>query len=535
MKAFTQLYVALDQTNKTIGKIAAMESYFRSAPPNDAAWAVYFLSGRKLKQLIPTKLLRLWTIEKASVSPWLFDECYEVVGDLAETMALVLPDVEERSCGTLSEWMERLVPLRKQSMDEQRDVFFDAWGSLTTSERFVFHKIITGAFRIGVSQSLLVRGLAQASGVATEAIAHRLMGSWEPTASFYESLIHPEIQETQISRPYPFYLAHPLEDEPTVLGEINEWQVEWKWDGIRATVIHRNGEVFIWSRGEELITERFPEIAAATRRLPQGIVLDGEILAWRDDRVLPFGELQKRIGRKNLTKRIMQDVPVCYMAFDCLEFEGQDRRESSLSERRNLLEKTIGGQNGEEQMSVLRLSPLHVCKSWEQLMLLRSRSRDYGTEGLMLKRKTSPYRVGRPRGDWWKWKIEPYTVDAVLIYAQSGHGKRASLFTDYTFAVWDHGKLVPFAKAYSGLDDNEIRQVDAYVKRATIERFGPVRSVKPELVFELAFEDIRESSRHKSGIAVRFPRILRWRKDKAVEEADSLETIRAMIRSQRVS
>ncbi|MGV3486280.1 MAG: ATP-dependent DNA ligase [Planctomycetaceae bacterium] len=532
MKRFTRLYLELDQTNKTLKKVDAIERYFRDADPQDAAWALYFLSGQKVRQLIPTKLLRQWAAAASGVEMWLFEECHDVVGDLAETMALMLPDVATSSDVSLARWMETLLPLRESTLEEQRQTLLDAWQELDASQRFVLHKIITGSFRVGVSQGLLVRGLAQATGIDAETLSHRLMGHWEPTGEAFLQLCDPDDTDAQISRPYPFFLAHPLEELPEIgLGDVDQWQAEWKWDGIRAAVIRRAGQVFIWSRGEELITERFPEVADAADTLPSGTVLDGELVGWTAEGVLPFGDLQRRIGRKNLTKRILQEVPVAFIAFDCLESEGQDIRPLPLVERRKHLEGLLLAEDGALRDPRLRLSPIHAVSDWDSLKQLRAVSREHHAEGLMLKRGVSPYRVGRPRGDWWKWKIEPYTIDAVLIYAQRGHGKRASLYTDYTFAVWDQERLVPFAKAYSGLTDEEIRRVDHFVRRNTLEKFGPVRSVKPELVFELAFEDIRISSRHKSGIAIRFPRIARWRTDKSIEDADSLAAIQSLLQS----
>lgn len=560
MQRFAQLFAELDQTNKTNDKIAAMARYFREVDSASAAWALYFLSGQKLQRLIPTGLLRAWAIEVADIEEWLFDECYEAVGDLGETISLIVPrPIAIDGELSLAQWVEeRLLPLRRLTAVEQYSAIVAAWRSLDQVACLVLNKLLTGSFRVGVSQKLVVRAVADASGVDAEVLAHRLMGSWQPTPEFYETLVHPDAQDAQLSRPYPFYLAHPLEQEPSSLGDIREWQAEWKWDGIRAQIVRREHQTFIWSRGEELMTERFPELESTAAHLPNGVVLDGEIVGFRDQMILPFAHLQRRIGRKQLGKKVLSEVPVAFLAFDILELDGVDVRALPLAERRPLLERvirqvqqraalslqavtvistlplggdTLTGNDYASDEGVFRLPSTVLAESWEKLAELRQTSREQKAEGIMLKRLTSPYRVGRPRGDWWKWKIEPYTIDAVLIYAQRGHGRRASLYTDYTFGVWDGDTLVPFAKAYSGLTDVEIRRVDSFVRRNTLERFGPVRSVKPELVFELAFENIQLSTRHKSGIAVRFPRILRWREDKPITEADSLETIRAMLRS----
>ncbi|MBW4435639.1 MAG: ATP-dependent DNA ligase [Pleurocapsa minor GSE-CHR-MK-17-07R] len=527
MKGFAALYAELDATTKTNDKVAALARYFSSASPEDAAWALYFLSGRRIKNLLNSRKLHAWAIERADVPEWLFGECYDAVGDIAETIAHLLPAPDHTDDRPLSWWVEtRLLPLKSAPEEAQREIILEAWDALDGVERFVWNKLITGGFRVGVSQLLITRALENVTRLPGATLAHRLMGEWQPDASFWAQLTAQEDGAAQISRPYPFFLAYAVDEDFTALGPSSDWQVEWKWDGIRSQVIARGGDIFIWSRGEELVTERFPEIASAARALPEGTVIDGEILPWKDGHVLPFALLQQRIGRKNLTKRILQDIPAVVLAYDVLEWGGVDIRERPLDERRALLDSIVGAANSPS----LLMSPLVGAQSWDDLAVLMRDARARGVEGFMLKRRTSPYRVGRQRGDWYKWKVSPLTVDAVLVYAQRGSGKRASLYTDYTFAVWDENRqLVPFAKAYSGLTDAEIRQVDAYVRRSTIEKFGPVRTVTPELVFELAFEGIQRSGRHKSGIAVRFPRIANWRRDKSIEEADTLETIRAML------
>ena len=528
MRDFAQLYVELDQTNKTNEKVEAMRFYFETAPAGDAAWAFYFLSGRKPRQIIPSAKLREWAIEQSGIPDWLFMESRDTVGDTAETIALLLPNSDSLGDTSLKELVEgELLPLRSSDEENQRREVVDAWSRMNYSQRLVYNKLITGAFRIGVSQQLVVRALSHIAELPVDVITHRAMGDWEPTAEFYLGLIspHDDNDETPIARPYPFHLAHQLDGEPEALGEIVDWQAEWKWDGIRAQVIKRADKVFIWSRGEDLITERFPEIAMAAAELPDGTVLDGEILPWKNGRVLPFTELQRRIGRKNVSAKILTEIPVILQAYDLIEKGGEDMRAVSFSERRVLLESVLGEMNTD----VIRPTQFIGASSWTELAERRTESRDLGVEGFMLKRRSSPYRTGRHRGDWWKWKIDPLTIDAVLTYAQKGTGKRANLFTDYTFGIWHDGVLVTFAKAYSGLTDAEIRKVDRFVRDNTLETFGPVRMVRPELVFEIAFENIQRSTRHKSGVAVRFPRILRQREDKTVEQADSLASIHEML------
>ena len=530
MKRFTELFFEIDSTNRTSEKVEAMVRYFRDAPPADAAWALYFLSGRKLNRSVSTTVLRLWLSEETGLPMWLIEECYDTVGDLAEALALLYPDRERRDDIPLHQLVEeRMIPLRALPDSDKRALLVDDWNRMSMQERLVWNKLIMGSFRVGVARTLLERAIALAADLPQSLIAHRLMGNWEPTASGFEALIASAEAETihQV-QPYPFFLAQPIENAAQPLGAVEDWLAEWKWDGIRAQLIQRNGETRIWSRGEELITDRFPELAALGPLLPDGTVLDGEILAWdtttEPPQPLPFAALQTRIGRKTLSAKLLKEVPVALIAFDLLEWEGKDLRATPLHKRRACLETLVAAID----TPALRLSPPLAATSWDALAALRARSREANAEGLMLKRKSSAYGVGRPRGDWWKWKIEPYSIDAVLTAAQPGHGNRANLFTDYTFGVWQEDRLVTIAKAYSGLTNPEIAEVDAFVRRHTLERHGPVRTVEPLLVFELAFEGVQTSTRHKAGLAVRFPRIARWRRDKQPADADTLETLRTL-------
>jgi len=523
MKQFAQLFTALDQTTKTLDKIKALVAYFKKANDQDKLWAIAILSHRRPKRTVNATLLATWASELSRLPGWLFEESYHVVGDLAETITLVLPAPVETSNETLTYWIGFIRDLESLTIEEKRDRITQAWMKLDTAERFVFNKLITGSFRVGVSQSLMVKALAQHAGVKENIVAHRLMGNWSPSQDTYADLVL-SADTQDYSRPYPFYLAYALEDEVESLGEPSEWQAEWKWDGIRGQVIVRNKMLFVWSRGEELVTDKYPEYAGFVDVLPDGVVLDGEILPFMDDSPLSFNVLQTRIGRKVLSPKILRDAPVAFMAYDIVEYDGEDIRGWRMDERRALLEKVCGGRHPS-----LRLSPVIQFTSWEALKEERKRARELSSEGIMLKRKESVYRDGRRRGDWWKWKVDPRTIDAVMIYAMSGHGRRANLYTDYTFAVWNGDQLVPFTKAYTGLTDEEIREVDRWIRQHTIEKFGPVRSVTPALVFEIAFEGIAKSSRHKSGIALRFPRIARWRKDKPGKEANTLADLTEML------
>ena len=554
MRAFADLFAELDETTKTGEKVAAMVRYFRTADPADAAWAVYFLTGRKPKQVVPTKLLRQWATELAGVPDWLFDECYHSVADLAETMALLVPPPATTDDRPLARWVEDdLLPLRAADPVTQKRVILHAWDSFGPGRRFVWNKLITGQFRVGVSQLLVVRALAEVAALPAPSVALRMMGEWQPTAAFFAGLVGATGDIADPSRPYPFFLASQLEGDPADLGPVGDWAAEWKWDGIRSQLVRRDGQTFLWSRGEELVTDRYPEVVAAAAGLPDGTVIDGELLPWGPDGVRPFADLQRRIGRKTVGKALLAEVPVVLLAYDLLELAGDDLRERPWGWRRAALEQLVAAA-GETRVPLpptavrkpgrqtalfaddpaptaggLQLSPVLAADSWDALAGVRAESRSRRVEGLMLKRRESPYRTGRVRGDWWKWKIAPLAVDAVLVSSQRGSGKRAGLYTDHTFAVWDASRLVPFAKAYSGLTDAEIRQVDRFIKAHTTDTFGPVRAVTPELVFEIGFEGIQASTRHKSGVAVRFPRILRWRSDKSPADADTLEAVKKLL------
>jgi DNA ligase 1 len=541
VETFALLFKAIDETTKTSQKVSVLVDYFANCNASDAAWAIYFLTGRKIRQLVPSARLKAALRVKTNIPQWLFDEAYEVVGDLAETIALLadnasvsgtnaISTTQARSNLSLTEWVEvRLMGLKDLDEIQQQNKLIEYWDELNLVEKFVFTKLITGNFRVGASQQLVVKALSRLTEISEESITHRLSGEWYPSVDFYQALIQRDTKDSDKSRPYPFFLAYPLEtdyDQFSSTEKFCDWIIEWKWDGIRSQLIRREGESFLWSRGGELISTGFPEIIEESKLLPDGTVIDGEILAWANDEAMPFQFLQKRIARKTVSKKMLAEIPAALMAYDLLEWQGVDIRSEPFNTRRNLLEQLVASLNKQVSQNKLMLSPMVSAISWSELLLKREASRNQKVEGLMLKRTSSAYGVGRRKGDWWKWKIDPYLVDAVLIAAQPGHGRRASLYTDYTFGVWQNDELITVAKAYSGLDDSEIRKVDAFVRKNTLARFGPVRTVKPELVFELAFEGIQISTRHKSGIAMRFPRIARWRTDKPASEADKLETLK---------
>jgi DNA ligase-1 len=525
MKALAKLFTAIDQTTSTNEKIDALVSYFNRAPAEDAIWCIALLTGRRPKRVIKTGELWTWAEELSKIPQWLFTESYSIVGDLAETITLLLPSHTNTSEYSLHKVMEDMASLQDRSETERKEYVTGMWLQLNKHELFVFNKLITGGFRMGVSDKIVIKALAKHFNIDENIVAHRLTGSWQPQNNSPQKLLKEENAADNISRPYPFYLAYPLEVSPAELGDINDWYVEYKYDGIRGQIIVRDNQLFVWSRGEDLLTEKFVEFHELVHMLPNGTVLDGEILPRKDNKFLSFNAMQTRIGRKNITKKAREEAPLVMVCYDILEHNGVDIRHLSLQERRSILENLLQLTRANYPDVPLMISPLVVKDSWEEIIEVRSASRDASVEGLMLKNKHSVYKTGRRRGDWWKWKIDPLSIDGVLIYAQRGHGRRADLYTDFTFAVWDGDELVPFAKAYSGLTDKEMAEVDAWIKKNTKEKFGPVRSVTPTLVFEIGFEGINTSSRHKSGIALRFPRILRWRKDKTARDANTREDL----------
>ena len=518
MKQFSDLFSTIDQSTKTTAKVEALAAYFDAAPKADRVWTIAMFSGRRPKRTVTTTRLREWAADQAGIPMWLFEEAYPIVGDLAETITLVLPPASRQSDHSLSHWIDYIRALAPLDDTERKSRVLDAWDQLDTTARFLFNKLITGGFRVGISQKLMTRALSRATGQEESQLAHRLMGQWDPATTTWEVLIESEDVGADASRPYPFYLAYALETSPEELGAPEDWHAEWKWDGIRGQLILRDGQHFVWSRGEELMTDRFPELARALDFLPQGTVLDGELLAWAEQHPQSFNALQKRIGRQTVPKKLLSEAPVILYTYDLLELDGKDLRHHPFAERSAQLANLVAKLPA---AAPLRLSPPVAFSTWEELAQQRDAAREQQAEGLMLKRKSSTYGVGRKKGDWWKWKLDPLTIDAVMIYAQQGHGRRANLFTDFTFAVWKGNELIPFTKAYSGLTDDEFRQITAWVRKNTLQRFGPVRQVTPEHVFEIAFEGIQASTRHKSGVALRFPRMSRWRHDKSVAEAST--------------
>jgi DNA ligase-1 len=525
MKQFSELISAVEITNKTNAKIAALVHYFRVSEDKDKLWLIALFTGKRPSRPVKSSLMKQWCAEITNIPEWLFLESYSTVGDLGETLALLLPPPTHRIEKSLNAWMQELIKLKPKTEEEKKEYVLNVWHGLEAQERLLFNKLIGGSFRIGVSKKTLVNALAKLTNIDANQLMHSIIGNWDINSITFDELLSGSHINYDNSKPYPFCLAYALEKELDELGDVNDWQAEYKWDGIRGQIVKRNGELFIWSRGEELVTQQFPELTAVFETWTHDFVIDGEILAIKDSSVLLFNDLQKRLNRKNISKKLLEDVPVGFYAYDIMEFENKDIREESLAERRKKLE-LIFQQNTAEN---IKLSEVVEVKQWSDLHEIREGSRNVNSEGLMLKHKHSPYHTGRKKGDWWKWKVDPLTIDVVMIYAQKGSGRRSSKYTDYTFAVKKEEGLVTVAKAYSGLTDAEITEISKWVNKNAIEKFGPVRTVKAELVFEIAFEGIALSKRHKSGVALRFPRIKRWRKDKTVDEIDTIETVKDLI------
>src|SRR6218665_454082 len=532
MKNFAELIKTLDSSNKTNLKVDALTHYFKNASDEDKVWTIAILSHRRPPRPVNTTLLRLWANELANIPLWLFEESYHIVGDMEETIALIIPAANEHSDKSLTEYLQEMIALKSKTDEEKKAYLQQNWLSLNYYERFVFTKLITGSFRIGVSQKLMTKALSKAENVDEDTLAYKLMGNWNPNTITFQELILDEQSSDYLSKPFPFYLAYPIEGDVSGLGNPEDWSVEHKWDGIRSQTIIRENDIFVWSRGEELVTDKYPEFHSFVGNIPNGTVIDAEILAFNNNEIGTFNDLQTRIGRKTTSAALLKSNPVILKAYDLLEWEGKDIRNLPYGQRRLLLESLI--ESVKDKNLPLHLSERKSFNSWDEVTEERKLAREMRSEGLMLKRKSSPYQVGRKKGDWWKWKLEPLVIDAVLTYAMRGSGRRSNLFTDYTFALWQDNEngekeLVTFAKAYSGLTDAEFRKVDDWIKKNTLEKFGPVRSVTPQLVFEIGFEGIAFSKRHKSGIATRFPRILRWRHDKKIEDANSIDDIKNMI------
>ena len=554
MKRFSRLVIELAETRRTSAKVALLENYLREAPAADVAHVLGFLVGRRRPRRLPTRRLREWLAESIELPEWLVAACHEHVGDLAETLAILAEDIEDRADAgvaddgpSLDEVMQQYVltpDLQAERTAQPRII--EAWRRFDRDERFVLHKLLGGGFRMGVGRALVIEALARVAEVDPAVMAHRLAGDPRLDAARVTRLLSGVDDTDDAARPYPLALATPIEMAPSAggvandpaaitaaLGDVSDWQIEPKWDGIRGQLVRRGSTIALWSRHDEPIDRSFPEIVGSAAGLSHDVVLDGEVIAVEDAAPRPFAELQRRLGTTRVEPMLFGGTPVAFIAFDLLELDGVDLRSEALEQRRHRLETLLRDR---DPLDPIRLGPIVEVHSWSTAAEVRAESRRRRIEGLVVKRRSSPYRGGRVRGDWWKWKIDPFTADLVMTAARLGHGRRAGLYTDYTLAAWtghdtpdDPRRLVTVASAYSGLEDREISTLDAWIRRSTVGRRGPVRLVEPTVVMEVAFEAVRESDRHRGGIALRFPRIVRIRADKRAEEADEVGTIAALV------
>ena len=537
MRNFATLFKELDETAQADLKIEALINYFKKVPPEDLAWTVSLLLGRKIKQVISVKRLRKWSVELTQIPDWLLAECLNNVGDLAETISLILPFEGNSENIPLHVWIEQCIfPLKDQQEEIQKEKIVSFWHQLNSVERFLFNKLVTGSFHVDIPPKLIIKALSSFCSLNEKYISQRLIGNWVPTAGFFNFLCTSNVSDTMANIPYPFNPVVQLDLKVEDLGNINQWLFEWKWNGIRSQIIKRENKVFIWSHDEDLLNDSFPELYELGSILPDGTVIEGIIIPIRDNILLPSAELKKRIAKRYPVKKILSDIPVSFVAFDLLEFDKEDIRNKSLNQRRNLLKEILNDITDKR----IILSGVVECNSWKDLKIARSEAGKKSVDGLMLKRLYSPYSIGSETivsamqsgiltTNWYKWKNDPLTINAILLYARLEQGSTSPLFKEYTFALWHDGKLIPFAKTSSGLTDEEIIQVDSFIRKNTLGKFGPVRTVKPELVFKLEFDGIQKSSRNKSGIVVLSPHITRWHHYKKIEEAGSLNSLTILL------
>ena len=539
LNKFSKLFEDLDSNNSSNKKVNSLTKYFKLNNNLNNILTIYLLIGKKNKRFISGKSLREYYANIYKIPKWLIDECYSKVGDSAEVISLLLQDkLLEKNIKddiSLNELINEILPKLKKLDENKKKLYIKSlWEKISKDNQLIFNKILSGTFRIGVSKGLVVKAISNMTGVDESIILHRLMGELEPIEETYMFLINQKLEQKELDyKPYPFQLANTFDERIKETISVDKYQFESKWDGIRSQIIKRSNNISIWTRGEELVNKTFPELIKIISHFKNDFVLDGEILIWDENKNRPknFSLLQKRLGRKSPSLKIQKDLPVVFMAYDILEINGKDIRSKILSERRNILEKSFSNLISEDKSIIgkIKITKLHQISNWIDLEEVKNSARKSNTEGLVIKDKQSEYVPGRKKGNWWKYKIDPMQLDGVLIYARPGSGKRADLYTDYSFGIWEDNKLVKFANAYSGLNNEEIRELDKWIRRNTLEKFGPVRSVKPELVFEISFDNIQISKRHKSGIALRFPRITKWRRDKNIMEADNLENALKMI------
>jgi len=527
MKAFAKLISNLEQTSKEAFKVTALAQYFSNATDEDKLWTLALFTGTRPKRVVDIKALKEFAEQVYTEGEWLFEASHQIVGDMAETIAYFLPKAKRNGNHTLSEWISMIRTIFNAERIDQRDAITKAWDTLRPEERFIFNKLITGGFRIDVSLKLLSKALAIVTGKDENLLAHKLNSDWHPDEVSFETLIFTENPEAEKSKPYPFHLAHTLESTVAELGDISNWQVERKWDGIRVQVIVRGNKISIWSRKGDILSSKVPELKPLAESMEDGTVLDGELICFKNGKILPINNLRTRFGRRNNSKKQFEESPCVFMAYDILEFKGEDIRNKDLAERRKKLEKVILQYYDEHK--IILLSDIINNDNWESINSEREKSREHQVTGLVLKNKKSIYGSSRVEGDWWKWPVDPLFIDAILLYAQAGEGGSSKMYREYSFALWHGEDLVTFAKAKSGLEDKELKELTSFVKKNTKEKFGPVRSVAAVQIFRLAFDSITASKRHKSGILLKNPRLIEWLRDKNIEDGNNLDDLKKML------
>ena len=527
MRQFAALIRKLELSSRQNEKVLVLSAYFQEAAEKDRVWAIALLSQRRPSRTMTLRQMKKWALEFSGIPEWLFEESYQIVGDLAETIALILPPPTGQAEQGLSHWIETITELKGRASEAQKALVFKSWEVLDKAERFQFNKLVTGSFRVSVSQRLMTRALSLATGMPETVLAHRISGGWDPESTAFQDLVREQSPTEEAGRPYPFQRIHPLEEGPNVLGETSGYLIDWKWEGIRCQLIRRSSNSFIWSEKGELITGAFPAIASALDNFPEGLVLDGEIVIMQDAGVGPASGIEKRLGMKKPGPKALRELPAAFIAFDILEREGTDLRDRPLLERKQQL-LDLAGQVDATGEVILFSDPLPV-NDWADVAGFRAEARNMRADGLLIKKRELPYRSGDVEGPWLHWKPEAHTINALLIYATRGQGGSTRQYTDLSFAVWAGDQLVPFTRTIEGLPEEDMAELSSWIRENTVERFGPVRSVRAEQVFEIAFEGIEPSSRHRSGLILRSPRILRWCRGLTPDRAGKLSSLKKLL------
>lgn len=524
MKRFAELCAILESTANAREKMAALTVYFQDAPPPDAIWAIRLLLGWKPSRIATSQTLRRWARECVQFPDWLFEESCAAVGNLLETLALLIPLPDTPGDVPLHVRMQRdLLPLRDLTENEQRAAVSAAWTQMDAQQRFVWNTLLTGGFRPHVSEKTLIRALSAWRGLPTTVLACRLKQEWEPTVAGYRALFSHDIAALDSSQLYPFQRWYEEPPARGASGAIGDWRIDWHRNGMRAQLIKRGSSVFLWSDDHVIVNDTFPEICEAMAAMTDGTVLDGVITAWSADGPLHRAELERRMKRKRLTKKFKHEVPVRYWVYDLLEIQGEDVRTQPFRQRIHQAAGIIPTEVG----SVIHLAEPLEAASWHRLHALRNDARRHGADGVLLRRWTASACPSTRKADQWRvWKADPLTAPVVLVYVQALNAASGQRSVEGTFAAWDGGDLVPVAKTSAGFSDEDVNAIEEFAKQHTVERFGPVRSLKAELVFTLAFDSVSLSTRRKSGLVLHHPRVAGRLLDASIHDAERIAILR---------